>query len=99
MGLKHQLGVRYNTAWMLKHKLMRTIRERNGGQPLLGIVELDDAYLGGETSEGKRGGGTACPATTRISGVIAALHSLMSAWRAPQVGVGTIRQAPWRTNF
>ena len=47
MELKRQLGVSYNTAWLLKHKLMQAIRERDDSQPLLGTVELDDAYLGG----------------------------------------------------
>ena len=57
MDLKRQLGVSYNTAWMLKHKLMQTMRERDDSQPLRGIVEIDDAYLGGETSGGQRGRG------------------------------------------
>ena len=47
----------YITAWMLKHKLMQTMRERDDSQPLCGIVEIDDAYLGGEASGGKRGRG------------------------------------------
>ncbi len=42
---------------MLKHKLMQTMRERDDSQPLHGIVEVDDAYLGGEASGGKRGRG------------------------------------------
>ena len=57
LDLKRQLGVSYNTAWRLKHKLMQTMRERDDSQPLRGIVEIDDAYLGGETSGGKRGRG------------------------------------------
>ena len=52
MDLKRQLGVSYNTAWMLKHKLMQTMRERDDSQPLRGIVEIDDAYLGDEASGG-----------------------------------------------
>ena len=59
MDLKRQLGVSSNTAWMLKHKLMQAVREREDSQPLRGIVELDDAYLGGETCGGKRGRGAA----------------------------------------
>ena len=55
--LKRQLGVSYNTAWMLKHTLMQTMRERDDRRPLRGIVEFDDVYLGGETSGGKRGRG------------------------------------------
>ena len=52
MELKRQLGVSYNTAWLLKHKLMQAMRERDDSQPLLGTVELDDAYLGGEAPAG-----------------------------------------------
>ena len=48
MGLKRQLGVSYNTAWSVKHKLMQAMRELDDSQPLQGTVELDDAYLGGE---------------------------------------------------
>ncbi len=59
MDLKRQLGGSYNSAWMLKHKWMQAMREREDSQPLRGIVELDDAYLGGETSGGKRGRGAA----------------------------------------
>ena len=55
MDLKRQLGVSYNTAWMVKHKLMQAMRERDDSQRLQGTVELDDAYLGGEASGGQRG--------------------------------------------
>ena len=41
MDLKRQLRVSYNSAWMLKHKLTHTMREREGSQPLRGIVELN----------------------------------------------------------
>ena len=57
MDLKRQLGTSYNSAWMIKHKLMQAMREREDSQPPRGIVELHDAYLGGETSGGKRGRG------------------------------------------
>ena len=59
MDLKRQLGVSYNTAWMVKHKLMQALRERDDSQRLQGTVELDDAYLGGEASGGQRGRGAA----------------------------------------
>ena len=36
---------------------MQTMCERDDSQPLRGIVEVDDAYLGGEASGGKRGRG------------------------------------------
>ncbi len=49
-----KLGVSYNSA-------MQTMREREDSQPLRGIVDLDDAYLGGETSGGKRRRGATRP--------------------------------------
>ena len=41
------LGVSYNTAWSLKHKLMQVMKERDESGPLGHIVQVDDAYLGG----------------------------------------------------
>jgi transposase-like protein len=58
--LARRLGVRQPTAWLLKHKLMRVMREREAQKPQLeGRIEIDDAYLGGERSGGKRGRGAA----------------------------------------
>ena len=34
MELMRQLGVSYNTAWMVKHKLMQAMRQRDDSQPL-----------------------------------------------------------------
>lgn len=56
-----QLGVKYDTAWLLKQKLMGAMLERNGQRKLSGLVQLDDAYLGGEKrwdEGGKRGRGS-----------------------------------------
>ena len=57
MKLHRQLGISYNAAWRLRHKLMQAMMERDREHPLGGCVELDDAYLGGERSGGKRGRG------------------------------------------
>ena len=57
MDLGSQFGVSYSTVWLLRHKLMRTMRERDNGQPLRSIAEIDDAYLGREGSGDKRGCG------------------------------------------
>ena len=57
MKLHRHLGISYNTAWRLRHKLMQVMMERNCAHLLDGRVELDDAYLGGERSGGKRGRG------------------------------------------
>ena len=53
LELKRHLGVRYKTAWLLKHKLMQVMCERETPRQLDGRVEIDDAYLGGERTGGK----------------------------------------------
>jgi len=55
--LARRLGVTQTTAWTLQHKLAQVMMEREAGKRLHGRVELDDAYLGGERSGGKRGRG------------------------------------------
>ena len=58
--LGRRLGVKQATAWLMKHKLMRAMAEREAGKPrLAGRVEIDDAYLAGERTGGKRGRGAA----------------------------------------
>ena len=54
LSLRRHLGVSYNTAWLLKHKLMQVMVERDDERPLSGNVQIDDAYWGGE----RHGGGT-----------------------------------------
>jgi transposase-like protein len=57
--LGRRLGVKQATAWLVKHKLMQTMLAREAGKPkLAGRIEVDDAYLGGERSGGKRGRGS-----------------------------------------
>jgi transposase-like protein len=58
LDLSRQLGVSYNTAWSVKHKLMQVMLERERNQPLPGRVELDGAYWGGARHGGKRGRGS-----------------------------------------
>jgi ribosomal protein L37AE/L43A len=55
--LARRLGVTQTTAWTIQHKLAQVMMERDAGKRLHGRVELDDAYLGGERSGGKRGRG------------------------------------------
>src|SRR4029450_12104160 len=58
--LGRRLGVKRQTAWLMKHKLMRAMAAREAHKPKLeGRVEVDDAYLGGERPGGKRGRGAA----------------------------------------
>jgi len=56
LQLKREIGVSYNTAWKIKHKLMQVMLERQQGEILSGRIEIDDAYIGGERP-GKPGRG------------------------------------------
>lgn len=75
MYLARQLGVCYNSAWLMKHKLMQAMLEREQGRKLTGIVQMDDAYSGGRRRGYKRRRGTrgktpvvAAVATDPVSG-------------------------------
>lgn len=59
LALMRQIGVSYNTAWRMKHKIMQVMKERDDSKPLSGIIQLDDVYWGGERRGGKRGRGSA----------------------------------------
>ena len=58
LELKRHLGVCYKTAWLVKHKLMEVMRLREETRQLSGRVEVDDAYLGGESMGGRTGRGS-----------------------------------------
>ena len=55
--LGRRLGVTQTTAWKIKHKLKQVMFERDAKKRLTGRVEIDDAYVGGERTGGKRGRG------------------------------------------
>lgn len=57
LELKRHLGVRYKAAWLMKHKLLQVMAEREDRRVLDGRIEIDDAYLGGE-KPGKPGRGS-----------------------------------------
>jgi hypothetical protein len=58
LALKRHLGVSYPTAWLIHHKLMQAMSQREDRYVLEGQVQVDDAYLGGERSGGKAGRGS-----------------------------------------
>ena len=59
LELSRQIGVKWDTAWLIKQKLMEAMRQRNSIYKLSGDVQMDDAYLGGErpAKPGKTGRG------------------------------------------
>jgi hypothetical protein len=50
LALKRYLGVSYPTAWLIQHKLMEAMSERETKYTLSGQIQVDDAYFGGELS-------------------------------------------------
>jgi len=50
LELKRRLGISYHAAWRMKQKFMQAMMEREQSKMLSGLIELDDAYLGGERS-------------------------------------------------
>ena len=56
--LAKELGLPYNTAWFLLHRIRFAMSQREGNYLLDGIVELDDTYFGSPKKDGKRGRGT-----------------------------------------
>jgi ribosomal protein L37AE/L43A len=58
LALKRQLGITWKAAWLLKHKLMEVMVQREADRPLRGNISVDDAYLGGEKTGGGPGRGS-----------------------------------------
>jgi transposase-like protein len=52
--IKRTLGISYKTAWYLCHRIRAAMKETNP-QPLGGIVEIDETYVGGANLHGGRG--------------------------------------------
>lgn len=53
--LKRTLGVSYETAWFLSHRIRSAMEQID--RPLAGVVELDETYVGGKAKgKGKKGG-------------------------------------------
>ena len=57
--LGRRLGVTQTTAWKIKHKLAQAMLERDAASQQTGHVEVDNTYVGGERTGGKRGRGAA----------------------------------------
>lgn len=58
LAMMRQLGITWKAAWLLKHKLMEVMAQREADRPLQGDVSVDDAYLGGERTGGGPGRGS-----------------------------------------
>lgn len=47
LQISRSLGVRYETAWFMLHKIRRAMERREEQYQLEGLVEMDDGYIGG----------------------------------------------------
>lgn len=65
LQLSEQIGVDYNTAWAMLHRIRRAMARRDCQYKLPGPVEMDDMFLGA-TNEGIRGRG-ACNAPVLVA--------------------------------
>ena len=58
LSLKRSVGVSYNTALLIKHKIQQVMKERDDSKPISAtLVQIDDAYWGGKKRDGRRGRG------------------------------------------
>lgn len=57
LQLSEQIGVDYNTAWAMLHRIRRAMAKRDSQYKLASPVEMDDMFIGAPT-EGKKGRGT-----------------------------------------
>jgi len=58
LRLKRELGIAYDTAWTMSHKIRKAMGERDGLYLLQGTVEMDEAFFGSPDEGGKRGRGS-----------------------------------------
>ena len=66
--LQRQLKVTYKTAWRMAHEIRKHMAKVDGEETLNGKVEVDETYIGGQTSGGKRGRGA--PNKTIVFGML-----------------------------
>jgi transposase-like protein len=58
LRLKNELGIAYDTAWTMSHKIRKAMCQRDSGYLLSGTVDIDDCFFGGAHEGSKRGRGT-----------------------------------------
>lgn len=86
--LERTLGVTYKTAWRMGQQIRQLMAKANGFEKLMGHVELDEAYVGGRRSGGKRGRGA--PGKTIVFGM-AERGGRMATEIVPDVKKATLR--------
>lgn len=105
LALKRQLGVSYPTAWLIHHKLMLVMANREERYLLEDRVQVDDAYLGGERTGGKVGRGSenkvpfiaavslseeGHPLRVRLTSISGFTRDAVSTWAKANVASGSV---------
>jgi transposase-like protein len=96
LELMRQIGVSYETAWNVKHKLMQVMLEREKGRVLSERVEMDDAYMGGERHDGTTGRGTTGK-TPFLAAVQTTPDGNSSGWKVLYLKLSKVRNFKGRT--
>lgn len=91
--LQRTLGVTYKTAWRMGQQIRKLMSAANGFEILQGHVEVDEAYVGGRRSGGKRGRGA--PGKTIVLGM-QERDGRLTAEVIPNVKKVTLREAVLR---
>ncbi len=73
--LQRQLGVTYKTAWRMGHEIRKHMAMVDGEEPLSGIVEADETWIGGVNHKGR---GTALDNKTVVFGMLQRDGDLMT---------------------
>jgi transposase-like protein len=64
--LEKLIGVHYETAWLMLHKIRHAMENRDSFYKLTNFIEMDESYFGGSVS-GKRGRGAANKSTVVVA--------------------------------
>ena len=91
--LQRTLGVTYKTAWRMGQQIRSLMSKADGFEIMQGHVELDEAYVGGKRSGGKRGRGA--PGKTIVMG-LAERGGRIAAQVVPDIKKETLRSVTLR---
>lgn len=91
-----QLGITYNAARRMKHKLIQVMKERDDSHPLEGMIQMDDAYWRGEHRSGKRGRGAQgkSPFVAAVATIDQGHPSAMRLTKLKGLGYVAVRKLP-----
>ena len=92
LPLMRHLGVSYPTAWLIRHKLMQVMFEREQATVLSGRIEIDDAFLGGEQPGRQGRGGNKVPFVAAVETDLKGRPQIVRFDRVENHGIKAIQQ-------